>query len=1051
MGEARLSDPDDPLIGRTLGDLRLLEKLGVGGHAVVYLAEQPNPGRTVVVKVLRARFEARSASTRRFLREVQLAATFDHPYAAHIYAYGAEPDGLLWFAMELVRGTPLDMLLRAQGPIAPARLAPLLERIAEVVDHAHGRGIVHCDLKPANVMILDRAGRLFPKLLDFGVARVVDGPDDGAGARGIDSGLGTLPMTTGQDLAGTPPYMAPELWGGAPAEPSADLYALGVLAFEAVSGGLPFQAEHFEGMARAHREDPVPQLPGELAVLDRFFARALAKVPKQRFANALEMAAAFTAATGQPQRRRRRRIALAIGVGAAMLALVLGGVAVISARSAGREARRARAQQAQRALESGQRAVLDGDPARALGFLAEAHHSGVDSPSLYFLVNQAERSLGTLERALPHGADVTWVDVSPDGSRLAAAVADGRVVIWPRSGVAPLATMRHGARADTVQFSADGSRLVSCSLDGTVIVWDGATWAAAARFTLDGRVTRARISPRGDFAIAETQDGALELLDVAGGTRRTLIAADAATPRHVTASIGPRDEIAAMHGGTMRLFDRSGAEVWTVPVHGGRWSAAPYIGKGSRYIALAGSDGTVAVADLLMRELDIVGRHKEPISSVSLSGDDLDILSASDDGSAVEWGMFGGPPRRFDAHGGNVMFARHAAGDRRVVTASSDGIVRVWDTGNGSLHARLLGHEGAVRMFALDAAGKRAFTAGQDGMVRVFDLGAGDPLLTLEPEGVAEGLGDAHFTTDGSVVSVTASGRVRSWDLDTARAVNTRWLHVEQPAPRGAGLAIARSGREAGFRDRSVLVADGTGFRELGRHDAVVTGIGWIDDGTRLATVSEDGALRIWNADAVTGVVRSIAVPEGASALAISPDGTRAATGGTDQVLRIWDLASGRELAALAGHRAPIAALTWNADGTRLASASWDQTGRVYRVSPLAVLATLVGHTAGVEDVAFSADGALLATAGWDRTARLWDPASGALLTTLEAHATKAVSVEFSPDSTRLLTSSQDGLMRVWDVSHAPYGRGEVEALAACFAPQTTSAATCRQRPQRRR
>src|SRR5688572_3558685 len=124
---------------------------------------------------MQARQKASSQSVQRFLREARLASRLDHPYAAHIYAFGAEPDGTLWIAMELVRGTVLSDYLRASGPLPLERFIPLLERICEVVHSAHEQGIVHRDLKPSNVMVLSRAGRLLPKLLDFGIAKAIEG------------------------------------------------------------------------------------------------------------------------------------------------------------------------------------------------------------------------------------------------------------------------------------------------------------------------------------------------------------------------------------------------------------------------------------------------------------------------------------------------------------------------------------------------------------------------------------------------------------------------------------------------------------------------------------------------------------------------------------------------------------------------------------------------------------------------------------------------------------------------------------------------------------
>jgi serine/threonine-protein kinase len=174
------------LEGRRLGDFVVRERLGEGAFGVVHRAEQPALGREAVVKTLHPRHLGSEQVRQRFLREARLASRLDHPYAAHVYAFGAEEDDTLWIAMERVRGTPLSDYLRARGPLPLAQLVPLLERICEVVHSAHEQGIVHRDLKPANIMVIARAGRLLPKLLDFGLAKVVDAVDepDDEGAAG---------------------------------------------------------------------------------------------------------------------------------------------------------------------------------------------------------------------------------------------------------------------------------------------------------------------------------------------------------------------------------------------------------------------------------------------------------------------------------------------------------------------------------------------------------------------------------------------------------------------------------------------------------------------------------------------------------------------------------------------------------------------------------------------------------------------------------------------------------------------------------------------------
>ena len=149
------------LIGRRLGDFSVRSRLGAGGSGEVFLADQLSLGREVVIKVLAARADASEAAADRFLREARLASRLDHPFAAHVYAFGAEEDGLLWIAMELVRGTPLDKLIATQGPLSLPRFVPLYERLCEVVNAAHEQGLVHRDIKPANVMVLARVGDSF--------------------------------------------------------------------------------------------------------------------------------------------------------------------------------------------------------------------------------------------------------------------------------------------------------------------------------------------------------------------------------------------------------------------------------------------------------------------------------------------------------------------------------------------------------------------------------------------------------------------------------------------------------------------------------------------------------------------------------------------------------------------------------------------------------------------------------------------------------------------------------------------------------------------------
>ena len=304
---ARLAEIPE-LEARILGEFVVRGKLGAGGHGAVYRAEQPRLEREVVVKVLHSPLRDETDS-RHLLREVRLATRLDHPYAAHVYGFGTEPDGLLWIAMELVRGRSLARMIEDEGPVPLDRFAPLFERICEVVHTAHDQGIVHRDLKPANVMVVNRAGRLLPKLLDFGVARLeLEMQPAGAGSV-LDSTAETplLPLigtTVTFAIVGTPAYVAPEIWRGEIGDVLADEYALAILCYEALTGRRPFTGDTIETLRAAHLDQPVPPLgPGFPPELDVVLARGAAKGPGDRYPTVLAFATALARAAaidGQP-------------------------------------------------------------------------------------------------------------------------------------------------------------------------------------------------------------------------------------------------------------------------------------------------------------------------------------------------------------------------------------------------------------------------------------------------------------------------------------------------------------------------------------------------------------------------------------------------------------------------------------------------------------------------------------------------------------------------------------------------------------------------------
>lgn len=304
---------DDALIGRKLGEFTLQSILAKGGFGTVYRAEQPSLARTVAIKVLKLEHQSQPALIERFKREAELASHLEHPYLAHIYGFGVEADGLMWLAMELVTGQSLQLFLKEHGPLPFSQALALVEKICQVVATAHEQGVIHRDIKPANIMVVSHAGELLPKLLDFGIAKILtahSSPDYQPTIfynQEVDPTQVTVEaiyqhsqLLTTQNgmIIGSPHYMSPEQWQGhANIDARSDIYALGVLTYQMITGRLPFEGTLLE-LKQAHLFKTPPILFEDLpTTLAEVIAQAMAKDPQDRYKSALLYAEALRAAS----------------------------------------------------------------------------------------------------------------------------------------------------------------------------------------------------------------------------------------------------------------------------------------------------------------------------------------------------------------------------------------------------------------------------------------------------------------------------------------------------------------------------------------------------------------------------------------------------------------------------------------------------------------------------------------------------------------------------------------------------------------------------------
>ncbi len=295
-----VSSDSDPLIGAMLGEYRVLAPLGSGGVGLVYRGEQPVIGRPVAIKVLKAEYARDPNHARRFLEEARSVSAARHPGIIDVFSFGQTPAGVPYLVMELLEGEPLDALLARRGSLPPKEALSLLIPMLNALSAAHAAGVIHRDLKPGNVFIVQlRDGTTFPKLLDFGLARRGE-----AGA-----------MVRQTSVGGTPLYIAPEQLRGEAVGPRTDLYSLGCLAYEMVVGAPPFTAVNLHELLDQHLTLAPPPLraraPSVPVEFERLVLRMLAKDPLERPATALEVREQLeriqaSVATGAPRTARPR-------------------------------------------------------------------------------------------------------------------------------------------------------------------------------------------------------------------------------------------------------------------------------------------------------------------------------------------------------------------------------------------------------------------------------------------------------------------------------------------------------------------------------------------------------------------------------------------------------------------------------------------------------------------------------------------------------------------------------------------------------------------------
>ncbi len=948
--------------GATIGNYRILRVIGEGGMATVYEALQARPQRRVALKVPHHGRDHASHASHRLRYETEVLARLQHPGIAQIYEAGSwkRPDGgsVPYFAMEFIPHARTIVTHASELPLPIHDRLSLFTTVCDAVHYGHQRGVIHCDLKPANILI-DEEGR--PKVIDFGIASSAD-PSLTRFSQQADNGR----------LVGTLHYMSPEQCSADHVpDVRTDVYGLGVVLYELLCECLP---HHLTGLPLAESfriiEHDAPMRPSRInrqvcGDLEAVVLKAIEKDRERRyrsvdafrtdirrFLHLQPVEARPTTALHQCCMFARRNRALVVALLAVLIAVLAGSIlSAMFGYRAWRESQQRLLAESQ-AVQERDAAIWQAYVANIAGAFAadQAHeyrllrsrlasardsHRNWEWHFLYGLAEPSDRKI------VAHDDMVFDLCGSRDSSRLLTACRDGSLRVWdPNSG--RLLLHIDGTPDEQMMsatFNPDGTLIVSGSEDGHVYVWSadngqqirrmGDYTSAVDQVSCGLQGLMASASRSGDAHLWQLDSGAMiRKFDSAQGLIHGLeFCRDG---KHL---------LTWNHNGQVRLRSADGLQVirsWDVAE---TFLEDAAISASGSWIAAGGGRGRVWIWNA--HDEDLSSAHEIPVSPNTVRSVQFSPLE-------------------------NLLAAGQI--DRGITLLSVP---------DGEQVAVLRGHEEAVSGMWFTDDNKSLHSSSWDRTWRTWRL---DDVAKNRPISTAQGHTDA-------VIAIAYS-------------------------PNGQLLA-------SGSWDKTVRLWDSELGCELGvlrGHHAGVYSVAFSPDGKTLASGSQDDSVRLWDVATGAQVATLAGHHDDVWTVAFSVDGQRIASAGDDTIIRIWDVASHEQIRQLKGHAERVVQVAFSPNGQQLASASRDHTVRIWGSTTGKLLFELIGHQSDVFAVQFSRDGRQLYTGSRDQTVRVWDTASGECLHILGGHGQFITSLSLSPDGSRLAAGSWFGRILLWDL-----------------------------------
>jgi WD40 repeat protein/serine/threonine protein kinase len=1019
--------------GTRIGPYKLLQQIGEGGMGTVYMAEQEQPlRRRVALKIIKPGMDSAQVIAR-FEVERQALALMDHQNIARVLDAGATDSGRPYFVMELVHGVPITQYCNA-NKLSPRQRLELFIPVCQAIQHAHQKGIIHRDLKPSNVMVTLHDGQPVPKVIDFGVAKATE---QRLTERTLFTQYGTI--------VGTLEYMAPEQaeMSGLGVDTRSDIYALGVLLYELLTGTTPLERGRlreaaYDEMLRLIREEEPPRPsrristsgdrlatisaerntePAQLSrlvhgELDWIVMRCLEKDRTRRYEAASSLARdiqryladepveACPPSAGYKLRKFARKNKKLLATVAAFTALLLLGVTASTwqavratqAETVAQEKEQQATANAVQAQEKEQEANQQRNEAQQRRDEVQTLNEKLQATQDQLRSALYAAHINLAQQAWEKGGVVRMVELL-ERHRPKTGETELRGFEWYylyRLCHAELLTL--GTNSHSVAYSSDGKRLASAG--GQVQVWDAQTGQ--------------------------------ELLSLKGGT----VQGDWGN----CVAFSPDDKrLASTDGRTVKVWDvQTGQELLVLKGHSHGVGTVAFSPDGKR-LASGGwvgqnVEGTGRGGPPLGREVKVWDAQTGQ-ELLTIKGEMHDLINVvfSPDGKRLASGS-----KVWDVQTGRKLLDLKVTGNARVAyspdgkrLASGDdrGMVQVWDAQTGQ---EILTIKGTSRVYGLAFSpdGKRlASSSNDDRTVQVWDAQTGQELLTIRGTGRVWGVA---FSPDGKRL-VSSGETLRVWNAQTDQKPLTLKMNDSQAV---ASVAFSPDGKRLASAswDQTVKVSDTQTGKELLTlkvdNTQRIVCVAYSPDGKRLASQSKDSqglTVKVW--DAQTGQ-ELLSFKYGTShsgrnrSLAFSPDGKRlATTGGMRNVngsgyVKVSDAQTGQELLTLKGMNS-VLSVAFSPDGKRLASGS-DEGAKVWDAQSGQELLTIKGFTSTVQRVAFSPDGKRLVGVSFGGV-KVWDAQTSQELLALKGHTGSITGIAFSPDGMRLVSAADDKTVKVWD------------------------------------